>query len=128
MANRSDDLVLHLKLDDINIDGKTGTVTTPDSARANRNGKVSGFKLGDDDSGAILVADDTFGACLILDGKRGDVEVSDAGLGTGDPPHTIEAWIKVESVPDKRQWILLLGQEGKESHHWLLKPKPSAGD
>ena len=43
------------------------------------------------------------------------------GLATGNTPHTISAWIKVNGVASKRSWILLLGNEGTGSHHWLLQ-------
>jgi hypothetical protein len=110
MANRNDDLILHLKLDDIDTDNKT----VPDTSLAQRAGKVNG---------ASLVADDIFGACLSFDGDNDDVAVSDTGLSDANPTHTLEAWIKVDANPRTRAWILLLGQKGNNSHHWLLNPK-----
>jgi hypothetical protein len=43
-----------------------------------------------------------------------------SGLGTGNSPHSIEAWIKVNSLPSYRAWILNLGASTIGSHHWLL--------
>jgi hypothetical protein len=107
MSNRYDDLVLHLNLDDIDI----STSTTPDSSKSGLKAKVSG---------ASLVEDDTFGACLSFQGQDDHVEVSSVNLTDTNPPHTIEGWIKMETYPQARAWILLLGQEGVDSHHWLL--------
>jgi hypothetical protein len=113
MSNRYDDLILHLKLDDIDI--STKTETTPDSSKSRCKAIVQG---------ASLVADDTFGACLNLDGQDDYVEVSTLGLwgqvwksldsGSSptliyDPPHTIEGWIKVEAYTGA--WMLRLGGE-----------------
>jgi hypothetical protein len=43
------------------------------------------------------------------------------GLGTGNPVHTLEAWVYVQEQPSQRQCILLLGQDGWGAHHWLLQ-------
>ena len=107
MSNRHEDLVLHLKLDDIDIAANT----VPDSSPLQRRASVHG---------ADLVADDTFGACLKFDEPDDFVEVSDIALTGVNPAHTIEAWIKLEAYPHARSWILLLGQEGAGAHHWLL--------
>ena len=121
MSNRYDDLILHLKLNDID-----STNTTPDSSKSGLKAKVNG---------ATIVKDDTFGACLNFQGQDDHVEVSSVdGLGNpetsglmrrgtlaGDNPHhTIEGWIKVEAYPNARSWLLLLGQANDHSHHWLL--------
>jgi hypothetical protein len=102
-----DDLVLHLSLDDIDI----STNMTPDSSKSGLKAKVSG---------ASLVEDATFGACLNFKSQDDHVEVSSLGLAGENPPHTIEGWIKMETYPQAEAWILLLGQEGVDSHHWLL--------
>jgi Concanavalin A-like lectin/glucanases superfamily len=107
MSNRDDDLVLHLNLDHIDI----STSTTPDSSKSGLKAKVHG---------ASLVADDIFGACLSFQGQDDHVQVSSVNLTDTNPPHTIEGWIKMETYPQARAWILLLGQEGVDSHHWLL--------
>jgi hypothetical protein len=107
MGNRYDDLILHLKLDDID-----STNTTPDSSKSGLKAKVNG---------ASLVKDDTFGACLNFQGQADHVEVSSVDLAGENPPHTIEGWIKLEAYPQTvRSWILLLGQADQHSHHWLL--------
>ena len=41
-------------------------------------------------------------------------------LGTGNIPHTIEAWINPAFLPSVRSWPLLLGTTGTGSHHWLI--------
>src|ERR1700745_2913331 len=115
MSDRYDDLMLHLNLDDLDI----RTKETPDSSK-------SGFKA--IVSGADLVPDDTFGACLNFDQQDDQVEVSNVGLSGENPPHTIEGWIKIKAYPEKgRSWILLLGQAGDHAHHWLLNNE-TAGD
>jgi hypothetical protein len=107
MSNRDADLVLHLKLDDIDIAANT----VPDSSPLQKRALVHG---------ADLVADDNFGACVNFDQPDDFVEVSDIALTGVNPAHTIEAWIKLEAYPQARSWILLLGQEGAGSHHWLV--------
>ena len=115
MSNRYDDLVLHLKLDDIDIKAKT----VSDSSNSKLSAAVQG---------ADLVADDTFGACLNFDEQNDQVEVSNVGLSGENPAHTIESWIKVEAYPEKtKSFILLLGQTDQHSHHWLLNSE-TAGD
>ena len=89
MTNRYDDLVLHLKLDD--IDFSTNTVS--DSSNSHLTAKVQG---------ATLVADDTFGACLNFDEQDDHVEVCNLGLSGENPAHTIEGWFKVEAYPQAR--------------------------
>src|SRR5438552_2418877 len=42
------------------------------------------------------------------------------GLAAGNTAHSIAAWIKVTALPSARAWILLLGNEGGGSHHWLI--------
>ena len=41
-------------------------------------------------------------------------------LPSGNTPHTIAAWIMIDSLPANRAWLLLLGQEGGGAHHWLI--------
>jgi RHS repeat-associated protein len=43
------------------------------------------------------------------------------GLGSGNTPHTVAAWVKVNALPSNRAWILLLGNAGTGAHHWLLR-------
>ena len=107
MSNRYDDLVLHLKLDDMEIVSNT----VPDSSPLQKRASVHG---------ADLVADDTFGACFHFSEPDDYVEVSDIALTGTNPAHTIEGWIALEAYPQARSWILLLGQEGAGAHHWLL--------
>src|SRR5260370_15029665 len=114
MSNKYDDLLLHLKLDDIDL----STNEVPDSSDSHRAGAVHG---------ASLVADDTFGACLNFDEPDDHVEVADVGLA-GNEAHTIEGWIKVDTYPEARSWILLLGQSGDNAHHWLLNAENAGED
>jgi hypothetical protein len=37
-----------------------------------------------------------------------------------DASHTVEAWIKVNALPQTRAWPILLGNAGNGAHHWLL--------
>ena len=61
------------------------------------------------------------GGALSFDGSSGTMNVPNVtGLPAGNTPHTIAAWVKVTSLPSNRAWILLLGNEGTGSHHWLL--------
>ena len=115
MNNRYDDLVLHLKLDDIDI----STNMLSDSSKSGLKAKVHG---------ASLVEDDTFGACLNFERQDDHVEISSLDLTGANPPHTIEGWIKVQAYPEKaKSFILLLGQADEHSHHWLLNSE-TAGD
>ena len=106
MSSANDDLVLYLTLDDIQ-----GTNQVLDSSNSKHPGTAQG---------ATLVPDNVFGACLSFNGSNSYVEIADVGLGVGNPAHTVEAWIKVDEYPSARSWILLLGQAGSNSHHWLL--------
>ena len=110
------DLIVYLKLDDIN----TRENTVADSFDPKMKGKVVG---------ASLVPDDIFGACLSFDGNNDNVQIPDCALTGPNPAHTIEAWIKAEAPKKGRSCILVLGQYGRGSHHWLLKPKtPKKGE
>ena len=61
------------------------------------------------------------GNCLVFDGVDDYVEVINvAKLPTGNTIHSISAWIRVNSLPVTRAWILLLGDAGIGSHHWLI--------
>jgi hypothetical protein len=42
------------------------------------------------------------------------------GLTPGNTAHTTSAWVNVTSLPANRAWILLLGNEGAGSEHWLI--------
>jgi prepilin-type N-terminal cleavage/methylation domain-containing protein len=61
------------------------------------------------------------GKALNFDGADDYIEVTNVkGLSSGNMVHTISAWIKVNRLPINRAWILLLGQAGAGSHHWLI--------
>jgi hypothetical protein len=38
-------------------------------------------------------------------------------LTPGNPPHSWEAWIYIQSLPPHRAWLLMLGDEGSGSDH-----------
>jgi hypothetical protein len=60
------------------------------------------------------------GSALSYDGVDDYVSVASVSGLSGNTPHSIEAWVKVNSLPSNRAWILLLGNEGVGSHHWLI--------
>ncbi|HKQ74410.1 MAG TPA: LamG domain-containing protein [Blastocatellia bacterium] len=111
MANNDKDLVLYLPLDDIRSGG-----AVQDASDFANHGVVKG--------NVNLVPDDTFGSCLSLNVPKpvGDhITVPIKGLGTGNQAHTIEGWIYVNGYPpSSRSWLLLLGQVGLGSHHWII--------
>jgi hypothetical protein len=100
------DLVGHWTMDE-----GSGT-TASDFSGLGNNGLVSG--------GATWTLG-IVGGALSLDGINGTVTVPNMrGLGAGNTAHTVAAWVKVISLPSNRAWILLLGNEGTGSHHWLI--------
>lgn len=61
------------------------------------------------------------GALSFPEGKNSYATVGTVnGLAAGNSAHTIAAWVKVAKLPENRAWILLLGSEGADSHHWLI--------
>ena len=61
-----------------------------------------------------------FGNGLKFNGVNQYVAFSPTNLPTGDAPHSISAWLYQGSLPSNRAWILLLGNPGSGSHHWLI--------
>ncbi len=62
-----------------------------------------------------------FREAIGFNGKGGGVNIpSVTGLPTGNTPHTMAMWIKVNSYPSFRSWIALLGNEGAGAEHWLI--------
>ena len=58
---------------------------------------------------------------LSFDGINDGLSLSRlAGLSNGNTPHTIAAWIRINSLPSNRAWLLLLGDQGEGAHHWLV--------
>jgi hypothetical protein len=112
MAASTNGLLLHLPFDEIE-GGKAY-----DASGSNKDGVLEGTPQ--------LVPDELFGSCLSFNegsGAVGDhVVVPGIGLSGQTPAHTIAAWINVKAYPQRRSWILLLGQSGGGAHHWLLKP------
>ena len=71
-------------------------------------------------NGAIWVSGRVNGA-LLFDGINDGLNLTNlASLGTGNTPHTIASWVRIDSLPQLRAWVLLLGKEGTGAHHWLL--------
>lgn len=61
------------------------------------------------------------GSAVAFDGVNDYLyRTSIQGLPTGNTPHTIAAWVKVNALPSGRAWILLLGNEATGAHHWTL--------
>jgi hypothetical protein len=56
-----------------------------------------------------------------FDGNNDYMGVPSVSGLTGNTPHSIEAWVRVASLPANRAWILQLGNAGTGSHHWLIK-------
>jgi hypothetical protein len=99
-------LLVHWRLDD-----GAGATATDSSGRLN-NGLLAG--------GPTWTTRDSGGA-LSFDGKDDNVSLARViGLPAGNSPHTVTAWIKICALPANRAWILLLGNEGESSHHWLI--------
>ena len=71
-------------------------------------------------NGANWVAGRVNGA-LSFDGVNDGLNLANlASLGTGNTPHTIASWVRIDSLPQGRAWMMLLGNEGTGAHHWLL--------
>jgi hypothetical protein len=99
--------IAHWKLDAV-VGGQVGDVSGK-----GHHGKVSG--------GPKPMKEGARGGALTFDGVDDQVRCPRlAGLAKGNAPHTIAAWLRVEALPEKRSWILVLGQDGKGAHHWLL--------
>lgn len=49
-----------------------------------------------------------------------------SNMPSGNTPHSIAAWIKIDALPSYRAWIALLGNEGNGSDHWLLSSNGTA--
>lgn len=70
---------------------------------------------------AVWTTDGVIDQGLIFDGTNDTVDVEDiTGLTTGNTPHTITAWIRIQALPPVRSWILVLGNRTAGAHHWLL--------
>lgn len=106
-ATGTEGLVLLWKLDDAK-----GDVAT-DSTDKKNNGTL--------DNKPTWVDGKVGGAISFDEGKSSSISLATVnGVAEGNTPHTIAAWIKVTKLPDNRAWILLLGNEGEGSHHWLI--------
>jgi len=110
MADINQDLILYLKLD--NIDARNNTVL--DSAQPDNYGMVNK---------ARLVADDLFGSCLSFDGINSTLSTKEFNA-SGLKDHTLAAWIKAEE--QDRAFILMLGQYGDKSQYWHVNPLSNA--
>ncbi|MDQ3812985.1 MAG: LamG domain-containing protein, partial [Armatimonadota bacterium] len=75
--------------------------------------------------GGAALADGKVGQAFHFDGQDDFAQVARiSGLTPGNPPHTVETWIKVAALPKGRAWLLLLGKGGVGSlaEHWILTP------
>jgi hypothetical protein len=69
---------------------------------------------------------DLANAAIDLDGANDYIRKNSlSGLSTGDPAHTIEAWVYLDGYPASRSWLLNLGQLNAGAHHWLIQPDGS---
>lgn len=97
------------------MDEGSGT-TLGDSSDNNNEGSIDGADWID-----IPEAD----SALEFDGVEDNATLDGdnmAGMPEGtDVTHTKTAWVRVDSVPDEREWVSLLGQAGEGAHHWLLQ-------
>ncbi|MER7169410.1 LamG domain-containing protein [Micromonospora sp. NPDC000207] len=109
MTGFDQDLLAHLRLDAL-LDGAAA-----DSSPHARHGVVTGTPT--------VVPDDQFGSCLRFGGtdhiRIADLIPSAAGP---NPPHSVTGWVRVDSYPARRAWLVNLGQSGVGAHHWLLNP------
>src|SRR5512132_2729691 len=110
MSSSKSDPVLHLQLDQ--HFEQNGQQQAIDISRNANHGTIRGAPQ--------LVLDETFGWCFSFGGGDDAIEIPAVMLDGEQPAHTIEAWIKLESAPTARAWLLLLGQAGALSHHWLV--------
>ena len=106
-AEKKDDAILNWKFEE----GKGATV-------ADASGK---------DNNATLSNEPTWGegkvkGAIVFDsGKSSYAAVANVnGFTAGNSAHTIAAWVKVAKLPETRAWILLFGNEGDGSQHWLI--------
>jgi hypothetical protein len=100
-------LVVHWKFDDAKGEAAT------DSSEKKNNGTLT--------NSPSWVQGKVGGAISFDEGKNSSAAIATvAGLAEGNTAHTISAWIKVTKLPENRAWILLLGNEGEGSHHWLI--------
>lgn len=57
--------------------------------------------------------------CMRLTFNTGAINAA-ANVAAGNSAHRVSARVKVTALPEGRAWIMLLGNEGAGSHHWLL--------
>ncbi len=77
--------------------------------------------------GGVSYTNGVAGQTFSFDGNNSGMNVDNlTGLNSGNTPHSIEGWIKIQSLPPVRAWMLLLGAAGVGVHHWLLQPDGSA--
>ncbi|TBR61687.1 hypothetical protein B4U84_13160 [Westiellopsis prolifica IICB1] len=79
MSNGNDNLILHLKLDEI-VNNQA-----LDSSNSQNNATVTG--------GVRLIPDDTFGSCLYFDGVNGEVVVAPSKFATVTNTFTMSMWV-----------------------------------
>ncbi|HTI70665.1 MAG TPA: LamG-like jellyroll fold domain-containing protein, partial [Candidatus Limnocylindria bacterium] len=69
--------------------------------------------------GASLVTGQV-GQAFGFDGVSGRMNAVVTGLTNGNTPHTIEAWVRIDSLPSGEAWILSLGNSGGGGHYWTV--------
>lgn len=59
---------------------------------------------------------------LAFDGKSDNAAILLKNWpGRGNPPHSVEMWVRPDSLPPRRAWLMLLGSYARQ-HHWLYLP------
>ena len=92
------------------LDDGSGSIAADSSGQGNT-GSVSG---------ATWVPGRVGGALSFNGSNAALTRANVQGINTGNTPHTVAAWVKVNALPSNRAWIMLLGPEGAGSHHWLI--------
>ncbi|MER7274771.1 LamG domain-containing protein [Dactylosporangium sp. NPDC000244] len=112
MTSFDQQLLVHLRLDAL-----TGG-RAPDSSAHARHGTTTGSPL--------VVPDDDFGSSVRFAGAD-TVTVANVApsVPSANPVHTVAGWVRLDKLPARRSWLLLLGQPGVGAYHWLLEPNGS---
>ncbi|WP_424094377.1 LamG domain-containing protein [Moorena producens] len=114
MSNSKDNLVLHLKLDEIVEEGDDRKVS---DALTGSKYNVKGDPL--------VVTDENFGSCLSFDGNGDYIELIGANdLGLKDSSFTVEVWINAQEVSGGDKSILGNDEQfANNSLHLIIRNK-----
>ncbi|MGB3510694.1 MAG: LamG-like jellyroll fold domain-containing protein [Microcoleaceae cyanobacterium] len=114
MSHSKDNLVLHLKLDEIIEEGDERKVSDA----------LTGSKYNVKGNPEIVI-DDKLGGCLSFDGEGDYVELIEADkLGLQNSSFTVEAWINIEDLSIDNQSILGNDEQlSEKSLHLIIRQK-----